>query len=548
MTVAEDTETQTDARNLFGAAAHGPGDAGTGTLLRAAFCSHCSASCDHDLIEAGDQIAVAAYQCRGCAGRTYRCANFERCGGAAKMAHPRDEVLSTRCACCATGPSSPEGVLEEPGGGPHARKEPGAKGVEEGERTSSPKPDGWSVLAHILLPPGLDGGVSLRKTPKPRHESSALAEEPSRSPRLLRGMSQPDLQSQLPASDREGDAEAAVTEASRVQRRVEPVRVEADAAVSPARCPSSSSGSETSLAQTVQALKAAMHVANPVAQVPAAVADRASTTQLEPWQFMREALLSWPGPERDNVDKYRAMVCHQVWLQRWLTACGGDVVWAMKRILTHLEWRQEYRVDSIMDEDWSDYDRRHEMYPSGICKAGRPTWTWNVAKHSMESNGVPPNATPELGARYLVLTLERVWAMNPSAPQLNTICNCEGMGFSNYEHKMCLLCLDILSEQYPDNMHVCFMFPGTPEMRLWRCTARVNIDVRIAPVNGNPCVSFPGFALVVLEDTHARARTHTHTLLACSWILLALAARFPPATVQARAATSHIECSSRIIS
>ena len=143
MTVAEDTETQTDARNLFGAAAHGPGDAGTGTLLWAAFCSHCSASCDHDLIEAGDQIAVAAYQCRGCANRTYRCANFERCGGAAKMAHPRDEVLSTRCACCATGPSSPEGVLEEPGGGPHASKEPGAQGVEEGERISSPKPDGW---------------------------------------------------------------------------------------------------------------------------------------------------------------------------------------------------------------------------------------------------------------------------------------------------------------------------------------------------------------------------------------------------------------------
>ena len=54
MRVPRDTETQTDARNLFGAAAHGPGDAGTGTLLRAAFCSHCSASCDHELVEAGD--------------------------------------------------------------------------------------------------------------------------------------------------------------------------------------------------------------------------------------------------------------------------------------------------------------------------------------------------------------------------------------------------------------------------------------------------------------------------------------------------------------
>ena len=108
-----------------------------------------------------------------------------------------------------------------------------------------------------------------------------------------------------------------------------------------------------------------------------------------------------------------------------------------------------------MEEDWSEYDARMEMYPSGICKAGRPTWTWNIAKHGYESNGVAPNATPSLGARYLVLTLERVWAMNPGAYRTNTICNCRDMGFSNYEHSMCLECLEILSEQYPDQMEVC---------------------------------------------------------------------------------------------
>ena len=115
----------------------------------------------------------------------------------------------------------------------------------------------------------------------------------------------------------------------------------------------------------------------------------------------------------------------------------------------------------IMDEDWSDHDTRGEMYPSGVCKAGRPTWTWNVWKHGYAANGVEANATPEMGARYLVCVLERVWAMNPAATRHNAILNCRNMVFSNYEHSMCVLCMEILSEQYPDNMEVGFMFPVT---------------------------------------------------------------------------------------
>mmetsp|Transcript_41728 Transcript_41728/g.131533 ORF Transcript_41728/g.131533 Transcript_41728/m.131533 type:complete len:98 (+) Transcript_41728:639-932(+) len=64
-----------------------------------------------------------------------------------------------------------------------------------------------------------------------------------------------------------------------------------------------------------------------------------------------------------------------------------------------------------------------------------------------------------MGARYLICTLERTWAMNPSADRMNVICNCQNLTFSNYEHAMCLICLEILGEQYPDNMQYCFMFP-----------------------------------------------------------------------------------------
>jgi hypothetical protein len=62
-----------------------------------------------------------------------------------------------------------------------------------------------------------------------------------------------------------------------------------------------------------------------------------------------------------NVDKYRAMVCRRAWLMRWVVGSANDLLRAFRRILVHLRWRQEYGLDTIMDEDWSKHDARGEM-------------------------------------------------------------------------------------------------------------------------------------------------------------------------------------------
>ena len=228
------------------------------------------------------------------------------------------------------------------------------------KHTSANTHAGWSVLAHILLPPGLDGGTQLSKK---REQSSDPVQRPSAQihdvffdaehvpahqhaspPRLS---NTPRKQPPSPTKFQKKSPTNSLTPPKvplcRALPNVPPTTfggegggegVTDDHAHSRAR-----------ILETVHALKSAMQVTSPVAVVPPIVVAGASTTDLEPWLYIREALLSWPGQERANIDKYRGMLCHEAWIKRWLFACGGDVVWAMQRVLTHLAWRQEYNVD-----------------------------------------------------------------------------------------------------------------------------------------------------------------------------------------------------------
>jgi hypothetical protein len=439
-------------------------------VLHDAVCSHCAERCRHELVAVG-VMRASEYRCSHCSGRTCMCTNFAVCNGAARGSLLWDDALCSTCEGAvqrfSSGDLTLEGMVQE-------LKEPKLQEPVVQEEPE-PEPDGWAVLAHLLLPPGVPGSTLRRrrkKTTTPHHvvgspaPNRPEASEDSRTRRrswraTIRTGSLSPVRMQRPSLD-DDDSAAPVfgrhDSAAPAFKHLPSVGTAADALE---EAPTLHEGSAVHLMETAQALKAAMHVTRPVTEVPEEVMADARSTDREPWEYMREALLSWPGPERANVDKYRAMLCHPAWIKRWLKACDGDMVWAMKRVLTHLEWRQEFKVDNIMSEDWAEYDRRFEMYPSGICKAGRPTWTWNIFKHGYVANGIQPNATPEMGARYLILTLERTWAMNPAANRFNTICNCHGMGLSNYEHQMCLLCLNILSEHYPDNMEVCWLFPVT---------------------------------------------------------------------------------------
>jgi hypothetical protein len=39
-----------------------------------------------------------------------------------------------------------------------------------------------------------------------------------------------------------------------------------------------------------------------------------------------------------------------------------------EQVLAHFEWRKEYKIDTIMEEDWSDLDATGELTLSGLDK------------------------------------------------------------------------------------------------------------------------------------------------------------------------------------
>jgi hypothetical protein len=66
---------------------------------------------------------------------------------------------------------------------------------------------------------------------------------------------------------------------------------------------------------------------------------------------VRDALLHWPvAEERAEAECRRDLVSHRVWVRRWLLQYPGDGALAARKILAHLRWRREYRLDTIMDE------------------------------------------------------------------------------------------------------------------------------------------------------------------------------------------------------
>jgi hypothetical protein len=69
------------------------------------------------------------------------------------------------------------------------------------------------------------------------------------------------------------------------------------------------------------------------------------------WIAVRDALLHWPvAEERAEAECRRDLVSHRVWVRRWLLQYPGDGALAARKILAHLRWRREYRLDTIMDE------------------------------------------------------------------------------------------------------------------------------------------------------------------------------------------------------
>ena len=151
--------------------------------------------------------------------------------------------------------------------------------------------------------------------------------------------------------------------------------------------------------------------------------------EMEPWEVVRDVLLTWPcSPAKEHIASCRHLLEQQVFVERWLRTSNrggeGKVRETVRRLLKHVAWRFEYKVEGILEEDWQGHDVRHEMYVSGLDRHKRPSVTWRVSHHDAHQ---PRGQTPAMGARYLVCTIERARAVNPQSRHIIFICDCSGL-------------------------------------------------------------------------------------------------------------------------
>jgi hypothetical protein len=97
----------------------------------------------------------------------------------------------------------------------------------------------------------------------------------------------------------------------------------------------------------------------------------------------------FPGSEeqRKGSGREAALLNDNWWLisettlRRFITANNCDVAGAQKQILSHLQWRIDYDVESVVKEDFSDLTARNELYWRSFDMQGHPVLVWNAARH-----------------------------------------------------------------------------------------------------------------------------------------------------------------------
>jgi hypothetical protein len=138
--------------------------------------------------------------------------------------------------------------------------------------------------------------------------------------------------------------------------------------------------------------------------------------------------------EAELLDKYWWLISDTT-LRRFITANNCDVDAAQAQILSHLEWRGPYGVDTITEEDFSDMAALNELYWRGFNNKGYPILVWNAARHN--ASGVIP---AERYTRYFVYLLEtgaRDFFGGSEKPGLFSIMlNAKGVGRRNIDFAM----------------------------------------------------------------------------------------------------------------
>ena len=115
-------------------------------------------------------------------------------------------------------------------------------------------------------------------------------------------------------------------------------------------------------------------------------------------------------------DTHAAFVSSDLELWRFLQGCDRNLAEAREYVLKHLAWREEYKIDGILDEDWSAIEAEGWLYGRGENREGCPCVVFRVNRHNPKKHSV------ETCVRYFVYVLEKTLQRRmPQSPSKNPL-------------------------------------------------------------------------------------------------------------------------------
>jgi hypothetical protein len=96
---------------------------------------------------------------------------------------------------------------------------------------------------------------------------------------------------------------------------------------------------------------------------------------------VRDKLIDLAEKGNADVARYGDMITNELACTRFLRGGKGKVNKAVEMFEAHLAWRVRYKVETIVDEDFSDLKAHNELYWGGRDREGVMTLVWNLHKH-----------------------------------------------------------------------------------------------------------------------------------------------------------------------
>jgi hypothetical protein len=96
---------------------------------------------------------------------------------------------------------------------------------------------------------------------------------------------------------------------------------------------------------------------------------------------VRDKLAELVRDGNTQVELFGDMITDEAACTRFLRSGKGNVSKAVDMFKAHLEWRIKYKLECIVDEDFSDLKAHNELYWSGNDKDGVMTLMWQLRKH-----------------------------------------------------------------------------------------------------------------------------------------------------------------------